>query len=253
MVAAFWRSRSSSSKPPSSFSTVRLLATPPIHDPSISGPHCPLRPGFYDGQMICKVEKMLTVCPLAADLLTPEQRAQQTHKQPPPFWERRRVDAALRITYQGWHWSVVDLPGVCVGDLVQCRLTRRGAFLRIRADREAPSSILASRLEPAHSHPHTPAPVGIEVSSGTATTSHAPGPRHPCPGEHAPRTPRKPPAAKHEARRRSRSAGTAGAAPAVCSISIELAAALEQDQPPRPRTKDRNRPRVSLRISVSRC
>lgn len=206
------------------------------------------------------------LCIHDVNLLTPEQlcvavehvlceqlAVQRRLQKPETPWEHRRVDAVLRITYQGWHWSVADLPGVHVGDLVQCRPTRRGAFLRVRADREAPSSILASRLEPAHSHRHTSPPVGIEVSSGTGTTSRAHEPRSSSPDAHAPHTPQRPPTARPEAHTHSRSAGTAGAVPAVCSISIELAAVPAQGQSPRPRKKGRNRQRVALRISISGC
>lgn len=31
----------------------------------------------------------------------------------------RRVDASLCITYQGSRWSVMQVPGACVGDLVR--------------------------------------------------------------------------------------------------------------------------------------
>lgn len=165
-------------------------------------------------------------------------------------WEQRRVDAALRITYQGWHWSVADLPGVQVCALVECRLTRRGAFLRVRAASEAHAGILASRLELAHSHPHTPPPVGIEVNSGRQTTSREPAHQSASPSAPADRTPQTPQAASREARKHSRNVGTADVAPVVCSISIELAPAPAPVRSPASRKKGRNRPRVSLRISI---
>lgn len=137
-------------------------------------------------------------------------------------WAKRHVDAALRVTFHGWYWSVQNLPGVHVGDVVLCLPAQQGAALFVRTEGELPPGILASRIEPVHSHPHTPAQIGTPVSSDTSTTASEPAHQCSCPGPHAERTPQTPPAATPAVHTHSRTSDTAGEAPGVHSISIEL-------------------------------
>ncbi|WP_169317678.1 hypothetical protein [Thauera phenylacetica] len=107
MVAAFWRSRSCSSKPP-------------IYDPSIRGSLSSSRPRFYDGQMIFKAEKMLTV--FIPDL--------------PAGWEgqQRRIAADLTVQVQGKRYPVGGTPGHLValrGAVLVPQQRRVGADLAI--------------------------------------------------------------------------------------------------------------------------
>jgi len=60
--------------------------------------------------------------------------------------ETRRVDAALRVMFLGWHWSVQQVPGVCVGDLVNCAPSQQGDALYVQGESGSLPGIWASRL-----------------------------------------------------------------------------------------------------------
>lgn len=127
--------------------------------------------------------------------------------------EARRVDAALRVTFFGWHWSVQQLPGVHVGDLVACVPATRGDALLVRGGSEGLQGIWASRLEPVRSCLHTCPRCCTPASLGTATTVNAPA--HGCsfPGVGVLHTHQTPLATSPSESTRSRTVGTAAGAP----------------------------------------
>lgn len=161
-------------------------------------------------------------------------------------WAVRRVDSAMCITFAGSWWSVLHLPGVCVGDQVQC--LPQGTSLMIRDASGQPLGTLASPKVSAHSYPHTCPQTGTPVNSGTPTTSSAPGHEYSCPAPDAADTPQTPPSASPAAQPHNRTGGTTSVAPAALSLAIALV------QAPRWRSgrgiRGTRRQQFSLQISI---
>jgi hypothetical protein len=158
-----------------------------------------------------------------------------------------RVDALMRVQFHGWYWSVLNAPGVHVGDLVRCWPTRRGVFLHVQAENEAQPSTLASRIERAHSLPHTCPPPDTPLRSGNSTTSKTPLHQCSCPGGRVAEPPQTPPAAKPQGYKRSRNAGTTGGAPGAVANSIALV--LHVHLAPRRHRKGNGKSRSSWVVS----
>lgn len=138
----------------------------------------------------------------------------------------RRVDQTLCITWAGWRWGVQDLPGVRVGDLMNCQPDAEGTSLYVQAGHEGQQGIWASRLELAHSHLRTCPPGGMPGRSGSAPTSQTQEtPAAPL-SQHAAQPPQTPPAANPQAHKRRRRRGTAGAAPAAAANPTVVVLAL---------------------------
>lgn len=164
--------------------------------------------------------------------------------------ETRRVDAALRVMFLGWHWSVEQLPGVCVGDLVKCAPLRQGDALYVQDESELLPGIWASRLEPVHSCPRmcprfcTPGNWGIE------TTSNAPG--HECsfPGVGVLHTRRTQSATSPSGSTHSRIGGTTSWAPGADSKPTGAALAPAPGLLPVSRSLGTDRPRGSSDSSI---
>lgn len=135
-----------------------------------------------------------------------------------------KVDAAMRITYQGWFWSVLQLPGACVGGLVQVLQVLPSGALIVSAESEQLPSTLASPIEPAHSHPHKCPPLHNCASLGSCSTDGGPAHQYACPAPHAGCTPQMPPVAMPLVRMQPHSDDTAHAAPACDSTANEQVA-----------------------------
>lgn len=132
--------------------------------------------------------------------------------------QTRRVDAALRVTFAGQHWSVQLLQGVHVGDLVQCAPSHQGDALFVQGESGSLPGIWASPLEPVHSCLHTCPRLCTPASSGTGTTWSAPGHGCSCPGVGVPHTPQTPRATTPSGSTRSHTADIAAEAPGADSI-----------------------------------
>lgn len=82
----------------------------------------------------------------------------------------RRVDASLCITYQGARWSVMQVPGACVGDLVRVWPAPQAGVLCAASASAGQQGTLAAWMGPAHSPLHmckqccTPALYGTVVT-----------------------------------------------------------------------------------------
>lgn len=147
--------------------------------------------------------------------------------------ELQRVDAAMCIRYQGARWSVLQVPGVRVGDLVRVWPAPPAGVLCAAAGNAAQPGTLAEWIDPAHSLPRTCVLTGTHKSWGNPPTAHAPACQCACPGPHAGGTPQTPPGATHMAHTHSHSQGTAHAAPACGANPTGLAAQPEwTDTPP---------------------
>ena len=164
--------------------------------------------------------------------------------------QTRRVDAALRVMFSGWHWSVQQLPGVHVGGLVQCAPAHQGDALYVQGESESLSGIWASRLEPAHSCLYMCPRCCTPASSGTATTSNAP--EHGCssPGVGVLHTPQTPLTTSPSGSMHSHTGGTAAGAPDADSRPIGAAAAQALCLLPLSCSSDIDRPLVSSDLSI---
>lgn len=125
----------------------------------------------------------------------------------------RKVDAAMRITFGGWYWSVLDLPCVHVGDLVHCQPALKAGVLRVQVESGSLSNIWASPLERVHSCLRTCPQSGTEASSGNGTTSSGPARECSCPAVLAQHTPQTPPSTTGADSTHIRIAGKEGAVP----------------------------------------
>ena len=145
----------------------------------------------------------------------------------------RRVDASLCITYQGSRWSVMQVPGACVGALVHVWPAPQAGVLCAASASAGQQGTLAAWMGPAHSPLHMCKQCCTQGSCGSLTTSHAPAHQCSCPEPHVQRTPQAQQVAMNMAHTRSRTCGTAHVALAADSISTGQAAELAWTDTPR--------------------
>lgn len=146
----------------------------------------------------------------------------------------RTVDAAMRISLHGWYWSVLQVPGACVGGQIEVVQTHPSGALTVSTGNGQPRSTLASPLEPVHSLPHM-CPQSRKCAS-LDICSKAGGQAHQCscPAPHAGCTPHRQPVSMPLERTHSHTDGTAHVAPVCDSTSIGQAAKQGLLTPPLP-------------------
>ena len=152
-------------------------------------------------------------------------------------WEQRRVNELMQISFQGWLWSVLPLPGVCVGDLLQVRTGSASCVQCRPAGSEQPPCTLAWPVAPVRNHLHS-SPLSCNGKNlDSWTTCGGPACQGACPAPDAERTPPSPPCATPEAHRRSRIGCTAhvvpgvGPKPIVWVLPLECWAELQRRKP----------------------